>query len=81
MGIIAGTTNYLWVVANFTNKIFRLLLSGDVLSEYTILTDGSNAQLLAVSPDGRIWFTEMDGNQIGELTPRGGSQYLPVVIK
>ncbi|MFZ5808834.1 MAG: virginiamycin B lyase family protein [Chloroflexota bacterium] len=80
-GIIAGPFNSLWVAANFSNKVLRVLLSGVVLSAYPIPTADSGAVMIAADSSGALWFTEMGANQIGQLTPSGGTLYLPLVLR
>jgi len=80
-GITAGPFNSLWVVANFSNKVLRVLPSGTVLSEYTVPTSASGAVMIATDSSGALWFTEMGANQIGQLTPSGGTLYLPLVLR
>jgi streptogramin lyase len=41
------------------------------ITEYTIPTPSSGASRIALGPDGRLWFTEYNANQIGAMTPDG----------
>lgn len=80
MGITAGPFRSLWVAANFSNKILRVSLSGVVLGEYAIPTGDSSAMMIAADANGHLWFTEMTGNQIGQLIPREAI-FLPLVLR
>lgn len=80
LGIAAGPFGSLWVVANFSNKILRVLPSGAVLREYAIPMANSGAIMIAADDRGRLWFTEMDADQIGRLTPQE-MVYLPLVLR
>jgi streptogramin lyase len=42
-----------------------------VVSEFAIPTLGCNAQWITTGPDGNLWFTEEDGDQLGRVTPAG----------
>src|SRR5690349_13749539 len=40
-------------------------------TEYDIPTAGSRPFSITPGPDGALWFTESDGNQIGRITTQG----------
>jgi streptogramin lyase len=42
-----------------------------VAQEFPGATAGSNANSIAVGPDGNLWFTEFDVSRIGRITPAG----------
>lgn len=48
----------------------RWLLSGG-FAEYLIPTDRSAPQGITAGSDGLLWFTEQNGNRIGQITPAG----------
>jgi hypothetical protein len=37
--------------------------------------------MIAADAQNNLWFTEMDGNKIGQLTFTGGSIYLPLISR
>jgi streptogramin lyase len=41
------------------------------ISEFLVPTAGSAPFAIAKGPDGNLWFTEFNGNQIGRVTPAG----------
>src|SRR5438132_1154306 len=41
------------------------------IREFPVRTNGSGPSAIAAGPDGNLWFTEHNGNQIGRITPRG----------
>ena len=41
------------------------------LVEFDIPTPTARARGITAGPDGNVWFTEFDGNQIGRITPAG----------
>src|SRR5437867_12031694 len=41
------------------------------LVEYGIPTGASVPDGVAAGPDGNVWFTEAEGNKVGEITPEG----------
>jgi virginiamycin B lyase len=48
------------------------------ITEYTIPTAASAPYGITVGPDGRIWFTEYQGNKVGAMTTSGGFTEYPV---
>ena len=45
-------------------------LPAETITEFTILTAGSNPEEITAGPDGNLWFTEHDaGNRIGQISP------------
>ncbi len=57
----------------------RCLPSGGV-SEYPIPTPMSDASFITVGPDGNVWFTEHDGDNIGKITPDGTITEFPIPV-
>ena len=51
----------------FSNEIVRMNLDGQVTDRYPIPTPKAGVLLVAVGPDGDIWFNEDTGNKIGRL--------------
>jgi streptogramin lyase len=47
-------------------------------TEYPIPTSGSKPSGIAAGPDGNLWFTEANANQIGKITPTGVVTEYPV---
>jgi hypothetical protein len=41
------------------------------LNRFALLTANSESFSITVGPDGNLWFTEYNGNQIGRITPGG----------
>ena len=41
------------------------------ITEYPVPTPASNSFDIAAGPDGNLWFTEGQGNNIGKITPEG----------
>jgi streptogramin lyase len=52
-----------------------------VLHETPIPTDQSAAVMIAADAQNNLWFTEMSGNKIEQLTFTGGLTYLPLVFR
>ena len=52
--------------------IFVPVMAGPVIIEYsTGITAGAEPHNITAGPDGNLWFTEVNGNQIGKITPDG----------
>jgi streptogramin lyase len=65
-GITAGPDGNLWF-AEGHGGIGRITSSGAV-TEFPV---GGDPYEIALGPDGNLWYTELDGNQIGRITPTG----------
>ena len=48
------------------------------ITEYPVLTAGGSPDVIVAGPDGNLWFTEQNGNNIGEVTPSGAVSEYPV---
>jgi virginiamycin B lyase len=59
----------LWFTENFANKIGRMDSHGAMIGEYDIPTSASGARCITAMSDGRLFFTQYDAGQIGELIP------------
>lgn len=49
------------------NSIIKLV--APKIAEYPLPTADSLPYEIATGPDGALWFTEYDGNRIGQITP------------
>jgi streptogramin lyase len=82
-GITAGPDGALWFVENGANEIGRITPAGE-LTEFTITTAYSAAQMITAGPDGNLWFTEFgssgdhNSGKIGRITPDGDITEFPV---
>ncbi len=48
------------------------------ITEFPVPTAASRPTTITLGPDGNLWFTEADGNNIGRLTPAGSITEFPV---
>ncbi len=48
------------------------------LAEFSIPGGGSGLSAIAAGPDGNLWFTESDANQVARITPDGVVEEFPV---
>ena len=51
---------------------------GQVFTEFPVPTADSRPSGIAAGPDGNLWFTECDGNQIGRITTGGVITEFPI---
>src|SRR5438067_405640 len=56
---------------------FPMTTSG-VITEFPIPTPDSDPYVLTAGPDGNLWFTESEANQIGRITPSGEISEFPI---
>ena len=54
------------------------LAAGQVITEFTIPTPGSQPQGIVGGPDGNLWICEVNGNNIARLTPAGVFTEFPI---
>ena len=54
------------------------LAAGQVITEFTIPTAGSQPQGIVGGPDGNLWICEVDGNKIARLTTAGVFTEFPI---
>jgi virginiamycin B lyase len=81
--IVAGSDGNLWlsgyraVSANGEAKsvatIDRMTLSGEI-TQFELPGPGSFPTRLALGPEGNVWFTEMQEDKVGRITPTGAIQ-------
>jgi virginiamycin B lyase len=67
-GIATGADKNLWITVARTPLIYRMTPKGDFTA--FPLPKNSIAILITAGPDGRLWFTEPNGN-IGRITTDG----------
>src|SRR5450755_2468879 len=48
------------------------------LTEFPLPTTASRPVEITLGPDGNLWFTEGDGNNVGRITPEGNITEFPV---
>ena len=69
VGITAGPDGEpLVVVAGGNDKVGRITTAG-TMTLYPIPTSGAGPNAIVTGPDGNLWFTELEGNKIGRVTP------------
>ena len=53
-------------------------LAAQTVTEFPIPTSASSPAGIAAGPDGNLWFTEVDANKIGRITPAGVVTEFPI---
>lgn len=73
IGISHGPDGNLWIAANGGSEILKMNTSGVVVAAYSAgITPGSGPFHIHPGPDGRMWFTEINGGPgIGRITTSG----------
>lgn len=85
-GLVTGPDHNLWIVESGSNNIARFNVGTHALTEYPIPTQNSEAEYIAVGPDGNLYFTEADffnyQNQeqaiIGRISTSGSMLEIPI---
>ena len=47
------------------------------MNEFPVATAASGRFSIALGPDGNVWFTEVNSNKIGRITPSGVATEFP----
>jgi virginiamycin B lyase len=53
------------------NAVGRINATTFSIDEFTVPTPASGPNAIALGPDGNLWFTESNANQIGRVTATG----------
>lgn len=86
-GLVTGPDHNLWIVESGSNNIATFNVSTHALTEFPIPTPNSEAEYIAVGPDGNLYFTEADFfnyalNQsqgiIGRMSTSGAMLEIPI---
>ncbi|MCJ7783561.1 MAG: hypothetical protein MUP41_06480 [Desulfobacterales bacterium] len=68
-GIALAPNGELWITENAVNRVARMSPTGEILAEYSLPTKQSGPRAIIVIPDGRVFFSQYDAGQIGEIIP------------
>jgi virginiamycin B lyase len=49
-----------------------------VITEFSVPTASAKPEFIVAGPDGNLWFTEFEGNQLGRVTPLGVFTEFPI---
>jgi virginiamycin B lyase len=66
VGITTGADGALWVTGFASTEIGRMTTDG-VLTKFAVPTYASVPYHIIAGPDGSLWFTEQEGNLIGQI--------------
>ncbi|MCF3639824.1 hypothetical protein LXM94_07560 [Rhizobium sp. TRM95111] len=66
-GVTVGADNALWFTANASNKIGRMLTTGEMTGTLDIPTPASGARCILAHSSGRLYFTEYDAGILAEI--------------
>ena len=68
-GIALAPNQEFWITENAVNRVARMTTTGEILAEYPLPTKQSGPRAIIVIPDGRVFFSQYDAGQIGEVIP------------
>jgi virginiamycin B lyase len=68
-GIALSPSGEFWITENAANCVVRMTTTGEILAEYPLPTKQSGPRAIIVISDGRVFFSEYDAGQIGEIIP------------
>ena len=68
-GIALAPNGDFWITENAVNRVARMSPTGEILAEYPLPTKQSGPRAIIVIPDGRVFFSQYDAGQIGEIIP------------
>ncbi len=71
--LVDGTNSRVWFTDQFNNAVWSFDIHPRSFSKHTLLNPFSTPFQVAEDKSGNIWFTEVDGNRIGEISAGDGS--------
>ncbi|AVH45397.1 virginiamycin B lyase family protein [Agrobacterium tumefaciens] len=66
-GVTVGADKALWFTANASNKVGRMLTTGEMAGTLDIPTKASGARCIMAHSSGRLYFTEYDAGILAEI--------------
>ena len=82
-GIAIGSSGAVWIGEHYGNRVAEFLPSSGVMTEYPVPCCKSaiaGVYSVALAPDGRLWFVEIGGDAIGEMSPAQTSSSLSLTV-
>jgi len=68
---VDGHRNLVWFTDQLADSVWSFSVSTDVFTRHQLPDHLGSPYQVAVDGSGDVWFTEIDGGRIGEITPRG----------
>lgn len=80
-GIAVDNSRHLvWFTEQLTNAIWSFDMNTNKFTEYALKTAGAFPFDLALDKQGNVWFTEIFGEKIGEITSSGNLTEFPIPL-
>ena len=82
-GIAIDSSGVVWIGEHYGNRVAEFLPSSGVMTEYPVPCCKSaiaGVYSVALAPDGRLWFVEIGGDAIGEISPAQTSASLSLTV-
>jgi streptogramin lyase/plastocyanin len=70
---LAAARDAIWIAASYDNKILRFDRATHEVRELAIDAENAWPFVVAVGPDGSVWFSQRAGGRIGRLDPASGT--------
>jgi streptogramin lyase len=83
-GLVTGPDHNLWIVESGSNNVARFNVTTHALTEFPIPSANSEAEYIAVGPDGNLYFTEANffnypsQGRIGRISTNGTMLEIPI---
>jgi len=68
---VDNSRNLVWFTDQLADSVWSFNVASDSFVRYHVPTQLSSPYQVAVDGSGNVWFTEIDGGKIGEITPQG----------
>jgi virginiamycin B lyase len=68
---VDSSRNLVWFTDQLADSVWSFNATSGSFTRYHVPTQLSSPYQVAVDGDGNVWFTEIDGGKIGEITPQG----------
>ncbi|HEV2389127.1 MAG TPA: hypothetical protein VGS04_00220 [Nitrososphaerales archaeon] len=75
---VDNSRNLVWFTDQLADSVWSLNVTSSSFTRHHVPTPLSSPYQVAVDGSGGVWFTEIDGGRIGEITPQGAVKESPL---
>lgn len=77
---IDNANGIVWFTDQFGNSVWKFNVNSHVFTKYPLPNSDSSPYQIALDQKGNTWFTELDGDRLGEITTRGTMEEFKVPL-
>jgi virginiamycin B lyase len=75
---VDNSRNLVWFTDQLADSVWSFNVTSASFTRYQVPTRLASPYQVAVDGRGNVWFTEIDGGKIGEITPQGAIREYPI---